>query len=128
MKQPKVSVIIPTYNRAHYLGTAVNSVLSQTFSDFELIVVDDGSTDDTMRLVERFHDSRLRYIYQQHRGISAAMNAGIRAARGGYIARLDSDDIWLPDMLEVEVGVLDARPEIGLVYAKAQGMDKNCNL
>jgi Glycosyltransferases involved in cell wall biogenesis len=128
MKRLKVSVIIPTYNRAHYLGTAVRSVLNQNFNDFELIIVDDGSDDDTQHLVQSFRDGRLRYIYREHRGISAAMNAGLRAARGDYIARLDSDDVWLPDMLGVEVEVLDARPEIGLVYAKAQAMDKDCNL
>jgi glycosyltransferase involved in cell wall biosynthesis len=123
MQQPKVTVIIPTYNRAHYLSVAIASVVAQTFDDFELLVVDDGSTDNTRALLHRLHDSRLRCLWQPHRGISAAMNTGLRAARGIYIARLDSDDLWLPDMLAGQVAVLDARPEIGLVYAKAQAMD-----
>lgn len=128
MNRPKVSVIIPTYNRAHYLEMAIQSVLHQTFPDFELIVADDGSTDDTQSLVQSLPDSRLHYVYQEHKGISAAMNTGLRAARGDFIGRLDSDDSWLPDMLEVEVAILDARPEIGLVYGRAQGTDKEGTL
>ena len=127
MRPPKVTVIIPTYNRAHYLGASIQSVLDQTCGDFELLVVDDGSTDRTQEVLLRFQEDRLRYLAQEHRGISAALNTGIRSARGAYIARLDSDDIWLPDMLAVQVAVLDGRPDIGLVYAKAQGMDKDGN-
>lgn len=123
MQQPKVTVIIPTYNRAHYLGDAIQSVCEQTFNDFELIVVDDGSTDGTLDLLHSIHDLRLRVLQQEHRGISAAMNAGLRAAHGLYIARLDSDDVWFPDMLAGQVAVLDAHPEVGLVYAKGQAMD-----
>ena len=128
MNLPKVTVIIPTYNRAHYLGMAIQSVFEQTFDDLELIVVDDGSTDNTRELVGRIRDRRFRYLYQEHRGTSAARNAGIRNARGNYVAWLDSDDLWLPDMLAVEVPVLDGRPEIGLVYAQGQGMDKDGKL
>ena len=125
MKLPKITAIIPTYNRAHYLGIAIKSVLEQTFDNFELIVVDDGSSDNTRELVEEFSDQRIRYVYQKNRGISAAMNTGIRAARGCYVARLDSDDMWLPDMLETLAKVLDAHPKIGLAYGKAQAMNKD---
>jgi glycosyltransferase involved in cell wall biosynthesis len=122
MAPPKVSVIIPAYNRAHLLGTAIESVLGQSFGDLEVLVVDDGSTDDTAALVRRYQekDARVCYLPKEHRGISPAMNAGIRAARGQFIARIDSDDQWLPDMLETEVAILEARPEIGFVYAKGQ--------
>ena len=120
---PKVTVIIPTYNRARYLGEAIRSALAQTYGDFELIVVDDGSTDATAELVGAYRDRRLRYLSQPHRGISAAVNLAIRSARGGYIARLDSDDLWFPDMLATLVPVLDAEPEIGVVYGRGQGID-----
>ncbi len=128
MKSPIVSVIIPTYDRAHYLGTAIESILAQTFREFELIVVDDGSTDDTRTLLDSINDRRLIRLFREHRGISAAMNSGIEAARGDYVARLDSDDVWMPEMLEVGVEILDSRPEVGLVYGKGQQMDQNGNL
>jgi glycosyltransferase involved in cell wall biosynthesis len=112
---PKVSVIIPAYNHGHFLGEAVQSVLDQTFPDFELIVVDDGSTDNTKEAVESFKDPRIRYIYQENRGVSAAQNTGIRASSGEYIAILGADDIWLPQNLELKVKVLDSRPEVALV-------------
>ncbi len=123
MSKPKVSVIMPTYNRVRYLSEAIQSVLDQTFVDFELIIIDDGSTDDTESLIQGIGDPRIRYAHQQHRGISAAMNHGIRLARGHYIARLDSDDVWLPEMLATQIKVLDTRPRIGLVYSKAQAMN-----
>jgi glycosyltransferase involved in cell wall biosynthesis len=129
MSARKVSVILPTWNRAALLDTAIESVLGQNFSDLELVVVDDGSADDTETLVRRYQgsDARVLYLRQEHRGISAAMNTGIRAANGQLIARIDSDDRWLPDLLETEVSILDARPEIGLVYSKGQWMDPDLN-
>lgn len=98
---PKVSVVIPTYNRAHILGRAIVSVLGQTYRDIELIVVDDGSVDGTDKLLQTFTDPRLRYVRQtQNRGVSAARNRGISEARGEWLAFLDSDDEWLPQKLE----------------------------
>ncbi len=123
MPASKVTVIIPTYNRAHYLGEAIESVLNQTFDDFELIVIDDGSTDNTPELVRAIGDRRVRYLQCSHRGISASLNAGICEARGRYIARLDSDDLWRPEMLSTLVAILDTRPDIGVAYGKAQAMD-----
>jgi glycosyltransferase involved in cell wall biosynthesis len=122
MSTPKVSVIVPTWNRVSLLGTAIESVLTQGFRDLEVVIVDDGSADATELLVRRYQetDARVRYVAQEHRGISAAMNTGIRESRGQYIARIDSDDQWLPELLETEVAVLEARPEIGLVYSKGQ--------
>src|SRR5215470_8377417 len=110
MSPPRVTVIIPTFNRVAYLGEAIRSVLTQTSTDFELIVVDDGSTDGTSAMLNSTHDPRLRCQRQSHRGISAAMNAGIRAAQGVYLARLDSDDVWRPEMLQTATALLDARP------------------
>jgi glycosyltransferase involved in cell wall biosynthesis len=125
---PQVTVIIPTYNRAAFLGEAVRSVLGQSFVDFELIVVDDGSTDDTPSLLGAIGDPRLRVLRREHRGIGASINAALQLARGQYVARLDSDDVWRPELLRTLVAELDARPEIGLAYGKGQAMDASGQL
>jgi glycosyltransferase involved in cell wall biosynthesis len=104
-----VSVIIPTFNRAWCLARAIESVLAQTFTDFELIVVDDGSSDETARLLGEYGDA-LEVIRQANRGVSAARNAGMAAARGRWIALLDSDDHWLPTKLAHQVDWLSAHP------------------
>jgi len=118
-KVPKVSVIIPTYNRAQLVGRAIRSVLNQTYQDFETIVVDDGSTDNTEEVVKSFNDSRIRYIrHEENRGGSAARNTGIRAARGEYVAFLDSDDEWLLEKLEEQIALFRKNPECGAVYTK----------
>jgi glycosyltransferase involved in cell wall biosynthesis len=111
-----VSVIIPTYNRAAMLGDALESVLAQTYQDFEVIVVDDGSTDHTSRVVDRYH-RRVRYIRQENQGHAAAKNTGIATAGGRYIAFLDDDDVWLPRKLALQVDLLESNPDVGLVYA-----------
>jgi glycosyltransferase involved in cell wall biosynthesis len=112
---PKVSVVIPAYNYGRFAGEAIQSVLDQTFKDFELLVVDDGSTDNTREVVNGFKDNRINYIYQKNRGVPAARNSGILATNGEYIAFLDADDLWLPQFLELEVEVLDSQPEVGIV-------------
>ncbi|NIW46854.1 MAG: glycosyltransferase, partial [Gammaproteobacteria bacterium] len=91
-----VSVIIPAYNQGHYLGECVQSVLDQTYPDFEIIIVNDGSTDNTQRVAKSFSDPRIKYIYQENRGLSGARNTGIRNAIGTYVTYLDSDDLFLP--------------------------------
>jgi glycosyltransferase involved in cell wall biosynthesis len=117
--RPAVTVIIPTFNRAAIVGRAIRSVLAQTFEDWELIVVDDGSTDGTEQGVRSFSDHRIKYIrHERNRGGAAARNTGIRCARGEYVAFLDSDDEWLPGKLEKELDVFrDCDPEVGLVYS-----------
>jgi len=120
---PKVSVVIPTYNYGHFLGEAIQSVLDQTFADFELIIVDDGSTDNTKEVVSSFQDKRVKYIYQKNRGLAASRNTGIKASCGEYIAFLDSDDKWLPENLEVMVNRLDSRPDIALVCSDVNVYD-----
>jgi glycosyltransferase involved in cell wall biosynthesis len=107
---PLVSVIIPTYNRGWILAEAIESVLVQGFGDYELIVVDDGSTDRTGEMLRSYGD-RLRTLRQANRGVSAARNAGTAAARGEWIAFLDSDDLWLPRKLERQVAFLEDRPD-----------------
>ncbi|MCM1173595.1 MAG: glycosyltransferase family 2 protein [Blautia sp.] len=113
----KVSVIIPTYNRADVLKTSIQSVLQQTYSDFELLIVDDGSTDNTNMMVESLNDARIRYLRMpQNRGVAAARNEGIRQAEYSYIAFQDSDDYWKPEKLEKQMAFLAQRPEAGLLY------------
>jgi len=108
---PEISVVIPTYNREHTLRRAVQSVLGQTFTDFEVIVVDDCSTDQTKNLVESFRDKRIVYVrHDQNAGPGAARNTGIRRARGQLIAFLDSDDEWLPEKLRLQVEFLKGAP------------------
>ncbi len=115
---PKVSVIIPTYNRAKFIGRALDSVLGQTFTDYEVIVVDDGSTDGTREVLEAAYDGKIKYIYQKNGGVSAARNRGISEARGTYVAFLDSDDFWVPEKLAEQVEILDNHPRVGIVYAR----------
>jgi glycosyltransferase involved in cell wall biosynthesis len=119
---PLVSVIIPSYNRSHLIGETIESVLSQTFNDFELIVVDDGSTDNTREVVDRYGRS-VKYIYQRNQGRSAARNQGIKAAGGELIAFIDSDDLWLPDKLYYQVEMLANDVESGLVYTDYEFVD-----
>ena len=115
---PRVSVIVTTYNRASLLLRAVDSVLAQTYEDYELIIVDDCSTDDTPELTITFEDSRIRAVrHEDNMGQSAAQNTGIRLARGEYVAFLDDDDEWVAQKLLRQVRTLDASdPRVGLVY------------
>lgn len=120
--RPTVSVIVPTYNRADLLRESLKSILRQSFAEFEVVVVDDGSTDATSEVLTAINDRRVRTLWQPNRGISAAMNSGLQAARGRYIARLDSDDLWEPSLLTTLVSVLESRPEIGVVYGQADAI------
>ena len=118
---PNVSVIIPTFNRANLVGRSIKSVLDQTYCDFELIVVDDGSIDNTEEVVKAFSDPRIRYMkHEKNRGLSAARNTGIKAATGEYIAFQDSDDEWLPNRLERQLPAFqqDKEKRIGLVLCQ----------
>jgi glycosyltransferase involved in cell wall biosynthesis len=112
-----VSVIIPTHNRAALLAEAIDSVLQQTFSDFELIIVDDGSTDDTPQVVAAYDDPRIVYIRQDGQERGAARNRGVAAAHGEFITFLDDDDWFLPHKLAVQVPYLQANPEVGMVIS-----------
>jgi hypothetical protein len=111
-----VSVVIPTYNRAHTVLDAVRSVLARRFADLELIVVDDGSTDDTAARLATVSGGRLRYVRGRHAGVSAARNLGVAHARADLIAFLDSDDLWRADKLACEVDVLARYPEVDVVF------------
>lgn len=107
-----VSIILPTYNRSHSISLAIQSVLKQTYSDFELIVVDDGSTDNTVQIIQQIPDSRITYsVHDINKGAAAARNTGMRLAKGDYIAFLDSDDSWIPEKLEKQLAFLKIQPD-----------------
>ena len=113
-----VSVVIPTYQREEFLPETLQSVLNQTYPIFEILVVDDGSTDSTSHLVRSFRerDDRISYLYQTNRGHASARNKGIELSRGKYIAFLDSDDLWKPKKLEKQIEIFQSDPEIGMIY------------
>ncbi|MBI5070619.1 MAG: glycosyltransferase [Deltaproteobacteria bacterium] len=112
--EPLVSAVIPTYNYGHFVARAVESVLAQTYHPLECVVVDDGSTDDTPSVLGPYQD-RIRVIRQANRGLSAARNAGIAAARGPLLALLDADDAWKPEKIARQVALLAQDPEVGAV-------------
>lgn len=111
---PLISVIVVTYNRAHYIQEALDSIRRQTFKDYEIIVVDDGSTDNTKEVLESYKD--IRYICQEHAGISRARNTAVRAAKGKWIATLDTDDLWKEEKLQKQVDYLQAHPDCRIVF------------
>jgi glycosyltransferase involved in cell wall biosynthesis len=121
---PAFSVIIPAYNSPQTIGSTISSVLRQTRKDFELIVVDDGSTDETPEIVRSFEpDARLKLIEQQNQGTAGARNTGVRGARGTYVSFLDHDDLWMPNYLEVIGETLGGTPEAGFAYADGWRLD-----
>lgn len=121
MKLPQVSILMPVYNTAPYLREAIDSMLSQTFTDFELIVLNDCSPDNAEEILDTYNDPRIvRYKGAKNVGLSNVLNIGIELARGKYIARMDSDDISLPNRLQVQVDYLEAHPEIDLVSVGMQ--------
>ncbi|HLE62976.1 MAG TPA: glycosyltransferase [Pyrinomonadaceae bacterium] len=123
---PKVSIITAAYNHVRFVRQCLESAQSQTYRDFEHVVVDDGSSDGTADILQSFA-GKINYIRQENRGTHAAINRGIRASSGKYIALLDSDDIWLPNKLELQIQRLDESPETGLVYSQANVIDPTGN-
>jgi glycosyltransferase involved in cell wall biosynthesis len=121
--QPKVSVVVPLYQNARYVGSALRSVFAQTWQDFEIIVVDDGSSDNGPDIVRAFADQRVSLIQQPNGGIANARNTGFASARGTYIALLDSDDCWRSDKLQRHVDHLDRNPHIGLSLSASSMID-----
>jgi len=123
---PKISVVLPTYNQASYLPQAIESVFWQTNQDFELIVVNDGSTDDTVRILDEYQErNNFMVIHQNNQKLPHALNRGFQRARGEYLTLTSSDNVMLPTMLEDLAGTLDRYPDVGLVYADWQVLDEN---
>ncbi|MGC2331976.1 MAG: oligosaccharide flippase family protein [Candidatus Acidiferrales bacterium] len=117
----KVSIVIPTYNRAYIIGDALESALGQTYRDVEIIVVDDGSTDHTREIIERYGSEKIRYIrHEDNRGCSAAYNTGISAASGSFISILDSDDLWMSDYVERQMSFFQRHPEADVVFTNVE--------
>ena len=124
---PKISVVMPAYNAAEYLDEAIRSILNQTFRDFEFIIINDGSTDDSISILDKQQklDSRIRVYHQENQGMIAALNRGCRLARGKYIARMDADDISLPGRLEKQLKYMERHPQIGILGTWIYSIDKN---
>ncbi|HEY8780536.1 MAG TPA: glycosyltransferase [Mucilaginibacter sp.] len=126
INNPKVTVLMPAYNAGKYIGEAITSVLEQSFTDFELLIINDGSTDETEKIIRSFKDPRIILINQDNRGVAAALNAGLKYARAKYIARFDADDICYPDRLKIQYDFINSYPEYSIIgsavdYADAEG-------
>lgn len=111
---PKVSVIMSVFNATPFLAESVSSILNQTYKNFEFIIINDGSTDKTSEILSRFSDPRLKIIHQNNRGFTKSINYCLRLAKGKYIARMDADDISLPERLSRQISFLDSHPDIAL--------------
>ena len=120
-----VSVIVPTYNVEEYISRTINSILAQTYSNFELLIIDDESPDRSVEICQQFKDSRLKIISQKNRGLAGARNTGIRNAKGEYLAFLDADDLWLPKKLENHVQHLESSPTVGISFSRSAFIDIN---
>ncbi|OQW37439.1 MAG: hypothetical protein A4E19_13630 [Nitrospira sp. SG-bin1] len=130
MNQPLVSVVIPTYNRGYCLQRCLDSVLIQSYQNVEILLIDDGSEDGTGELVKRLYDGdiRIRYVYKNNKGVAAARNHGLRLAGGEFVALLDSDDIWKPWKLELQLAVMAHLPEVGMVWTDMEAIDATGNV
>ena len=117
----KVSIIIPTFNRRDYITIALDSVLKQTYKDYEIIIIDDGSSDDTKEVLKPYQDN-IRYFYQDNKGIPTTRNKGIKEAQGDYIAFLDSDDYWLPEKLERQIECFSRNSHYGMVATRCSSI------
>lgn len=117
-KQPSASIVLSCFNKENFIGECIQSVLQQTWIDFELIIIDDGSTDRSQGIIQSFNDSRIHYYYQKNQGRSAARNAGLRIANGNYVSFLDADDLFLPNKLLVQITFLERHPEFGMVVGR----------
>jgi glycosyltransferase involved in cell wall biosynthesis len=120
----KFSVIIPTYKVEKYIAAAIESVLAQTYQNFEIIVVDDDSPDRSVEICQQFTDSRIKIVSQKNRGLAGARNTGIRHAQGDYIALLDGDDLWLPEKLEKHVEHLESSSSVGISFSRSAFIDE----
>ena len=119
----KVSVIIPLYNSEKYIARTIKSVLSQTHQNIEVIIINDESTDNSVKVCQQFNDPRIKIIHQKNRGLAGSRNTGIRAATGEYLAFIDADDIWLPEKLKTHIVHLESNPELGISFSRSAFID-----
>lgn len=115
----KVSVILPVYNQEKYVAESIESVLAQTFPDFEIIVINDGSNDDSQGVIEKYQ-GKIRIFRQENRGLATTLNRGLAEATGEYIAFIDGDDLWSKDKLEIQTGILDNNPDIDMTFGEME--------
>jgi len=127
LNNPTITVLMPAYNAGNYIGEAIASVLAQTFTDFELLIINDGSTDQTTAIIRQFNDPRIVIINQENTGVAAALNTGLQHARAGYIARFDADDVCYPNRLQVQYDFMQRHPEYQIVGSAADYMDVEGN-
>ena len=119
----KISVVMPVYNVEKFVARSIETVLAQSFTDFELILVDDGATDGSLEICRSYDDPRIRIVRQANRGLAGARNTGIRHCIGEYVALLDSDDLWHPDKLLRHIQHLDRSPQVGISYSGSAMID-----
>lgn len=124
---PSVTVLLPAYNAGPYLREAIDSVLAQTWTDFELLLINDGSKDETRAIIESYNDQRIRAIHQENKGLITTLNEGIKMATADIIARMDADDVCMPARLELQMNFLNRHPEYVMVGSDADIMDKDGN-
>lgn len=125
----KISVIIPVYKAEKYIAATVQTVLEQTYKNFEILIIDDGSLDQSIEICQQFTDPRIKIIRQENRGLAGARNTGIRHAQGKYLAFLDADDLWLPEKLEKHVEHLENSPDVGISFSRSAFIDEaGCSL
>lgn len=128
MNNVPITVLMPVYNGGKCLKEAVESILSQTFDDFEFLIINDGSTDDTRDILESYNDPRIRLIHTDNNGVATALNMGVEMAKGKYIARMDADDISLPNRLEIEKDYLDRNPDVAVIHGMVDYIDRYGNI
>lgn len=121
--KPFFSVVIPLYNKQNYVKETIETVLSQTFQNFEIVVINDGSNDDSVKVVESIQDERIRLIHQENQGVSVARNRGIKEAKAKYIAFLDADDLWLPEFLQTIYELIQKFPDAGMYATQYENID-----
>jgi len=124
LKMKKVSVVLPVYRVEKYIGATIASVLAQTYKDFEILIIDDGSPDRSVEICQQFTDPRIKIIHQANRGLAGGRNTGIRHAQGEYLALLDGDDVWLPEKLEKHVEHLESSPDVGVSFSRSAFIDE----
>src|SRR3970040_1746291 len=128
MNNDLVSVVIATYNMGNYIESAIDSILKQSYQNFELIVVDDGSVDDTeQRMVAYGDNAKIKYIKQENQGQPKAKNRGLKETTGAYVAFCDADDLWAPNKLELQLPLFKDHPEVGVVYSEVSYIDDKGN-
>jgi len=128
MNKPKVTVLMPVYNGEKYLNEAIESILNQTYKDFEFLIINDGSTDNSVKIIESYNDPRIHLVHnEKNLKLIASLNKGLNIAKGEYIARMDCDDVSLPDRLLKQVQYLDNHPDVGVLGCGTKNVDENLN-